>query len=57
MIHRTALGTSLAVMLLVGSAIAADDLKSGPQPGDRIPGPFNPLNVTGEKAGEKSCLV
>jgi hypothetical protein len=57
MTHRTALGASLAVALLVGVAIAADALESGPKVGDKIPGAFNPLNVTGEDAGEKRCLV
>lgn len=34
----------------------ADDLKSGPQVGARVPGPFHPFNVTGDHKGEKSCL-
>jgi hypothetical protein len=54
---RIAVGASLAVVLLVGGVIAADDLKSGPQVGDTIPGAFNPLNVTGDDAGQKRCLV
>jgi hypothetical protein len=37
-------------------AVAAD-MKSGPQPGDKFPGAFHPLNVTGESKGEKACLV
>jgi len=57
MTHRIAAGASLAVMLLVGSVIGADDLKSGPQVGEKIPGAFNPLNVTGSDAGQKRCLV
>jgi hypothetical protein len=58
MTHRIAAGTSLAVMLLFfGSMPAADDLKSGPQVGESIPGPFNPLNVNGPTAGQKQCLV
>jgi hypothetical protein len=31
-------------------------LVSGPQVGDEVPGPFHPLNVTGEAAGMKKCL-
>src|SRR5438067_10417001 len=31
-------------------------LKSGPQAGQEVPGPFHPLNVTGESAGKKACL-
>ena len=42
--------------LLVSSVMAADAVKSGPQPGDKID-PFHPLNVTGQFAGEKQCLV
>jgi len=57
MTHRIAMGASLAVALLVGVALAADALESGPKVGNKIPGPFNPLNVTGEDAGEKRCLV
>ena len=54
---RYTLGASLAVALLVGGAIAAEALKSGPQPGNPVPGPFNPLNVTGSQAGKKACQV
>lgn len=56
MMNRIAVG-SLAVTLLVGSVLAADALKSGPQPGEMVPGPFNPLNVNGSDAGTKRCLV
>ena len=42
--------------LLVAAVVLAGDLKSGPQPGDKV-SPFHPLNVTGSKAGEKACLV
>ena len=55
--YRTYLGASLAAALLLGSVLAGDAPKSGPQAGDRIPGPFNPLNVTGDDAGQKRCLV
>ena len=55
--RRVALGASLAVALLVGGAIAAEGLKSGPQPGSKKIPPFNPLNVTGKFAGTKQCLV
>ena len=30
--------------------------KSGPQPGQKVPGPFEPFNVTGVQAGEEACL-
>ena len=55
--YRFAAGASLAFALLVGSAWAADALQSGPQTGDNVPGPFNPLNVTGDDAGKKQCQV
>jgi hypothetical protein len=49
------LSTLAAVAVIVGVATAAD-LKSGPQVGERVPGPFHPLNCTGENAGKKYCL-
>jgi hypothetical protein len=38
--------------LWCGGAVAAGDgrLRSGPQAGDRLPGPFNPVNVTNAEA-------
>jgi hypothetical protein len=51
-----------AVALLVAlsaALVAADEkttLKSGPQVGEELAGPFHPLNVNGAKAGEKHCL-
>jgi hypothetical protein len=45
----------VTVVLLAGAALAAD-LKSGPQVGEDVPGPFHPLNVNGEDAGKKACL-
>ena len=55
--HRIAAGASLTFALLVSSVFAADALQSGPQTGDKVPGPFNPLNVTGDSAGKKVCQV
>jgi hypothetical protein len=46
----------LGLAMLVGSTMAGDKLKSGPQVGELLPGPFHPLNVTGAHAGEKHCL-
>jgi hypothetical protein len=45
-------------LLLLGTLQAESraPLKSGPQPNQKLPGPFEPLNVTGENAGEKHCL-
>ena len=46
----------LAIVAVAGLAVAAE-LKSGPQAGDKLPGPFHPLNCNGESAGKKACLV
>jgi hypothetical protein len=46
---------ALGLVLLAGTASAADPVKSGPQPGEKVPGPFRPLCVTGPDAGEKVC--
>jgi hypothetical protein len=46
----------MALLLLVGGAIA-EELKSGPQPGDTVRTPFNPLHCNGDSAGEKVCLI
>ncbi len=46
----------LGVALFLNSLPAAEQLKSGPQLGEDVPGPFHPLNVTGEDAGKKACL-
>jgi len=47
----------LGLALAVGGAAAGGAIKSGPQVGERIPGPFHPTNVTGAQAGKKHCLV
>lgn len=49
----------VAVALVVANVQAGgrgEPVKSGPQVGQDVPGPFHPLNVTGSKAGEKACL-
>ena len=48
--------TAVALLGFVGADEAKMDLKSGPQVGEKVPGPFEPMNVTGDKAGEKACL-
>lgn len=45
-----------AVVAVLGGAVVAADLKSGPQPGAKVPGAFHPYNVTGEDAGKTACL-
>jgi hypothetical protein len=47
---------SLACLALLALAVRAASLKSGPQVGEEVPGPFEPLNVTGEDAGDHVCL-
>ncbi len=54
---RYPVGACLAVALLAGGVLAAEGLKSGPQPGDLIPGVFHPLNVTGDSAGQRVCQI
>ena len=45
-----------AVVVAMCSVAFAADLKSGPQAGEKVPGPFHPLNINGESAGKKACL-
>lgn len=45
-----------AVVAVLGGAVVAADLKSGPQAGAKVPGAFHPYNVTGEDAGQVACL-
>jgi hypothetical protein len=53
-IRYTAGLTLLAV--LAGGVVAADGVKSGPQPGQGVT-PFNPLHSTGPDQGKKTCPV
>jgi hypothetical protein len=55
--HRLATGAAVAIVLALGSTMAADGVKSGPQVGDSVPGAFNVLNVTGPQAGKSNCQV
>jgi hypothetical protein len=55
--YRTLLGSSLTLALFVSCLGAGETLKSGPQVGNKVPGPFNPLNVTGSAAGQKACQI
>ena len=45
-----------AVVATLGAGVFAGELTSGPAVGTKVPGPFHPLNVTGESAGQKACL-
>src|SRR5437868_4413974 len=51
---RNVLAAAVAVAL--GGVVAAEEPKSGPAVGQRVPGPFHPLNINGEDAGKKACL-
>ena len=44
-----------AALALTGAA-KAEPITSGPQAGQKVPGPFKPLNVTGPDAGKHECL-
>jgi hypothetical protein len=50
-----ALGLAMALTASVVAEEAAK-VKSGPQTGEELAGPFHPLNINGSKAGEKNCL-
>ena len=57
--HHLLLAAAVAVALLAGRTLAekkADSVKSGPQAGEKLAGPFHPLNINGESAGKKHCL-
>jgi hypothetical protein len=47
------------LLSVAGSLLSqpAEKLKSGPQPGSVLPGPFAALNVNGEAKGRPRCLV
>jgi hypothetical protein len=44
-------------VLAAAIAFAADEDKQGTEPGNLLPGPFHPYNVTGERKGKYHCLV
>lgn len=54
---RTGATLSLAIVLLAGSVLAADDLKSGPQVGEGISGRFEPAWLNGDPGGGNYCPV
>jgi hypothetical protein len=51
---------ALCLALTLSATVALADkttaVKSGPQVGEKLAGPFHPLNVNGPSAGEKACL-
>ena len=48
---------AITTTLLLATQAIAEELNSGPQVGEKLPGAFHPLNLTGEAAGKKNCLV
>jgi hypothetical protein len=48
--------SAFVVLVLCAGCAAAGDLKSGPQVGALLPGPFEPLNLNGPDAGDEACL-
>lgn len=48
---------ALALLAMSTSLFAAEPLKSSLQPGEKIVDIFEPINITGEHAGERHCLV
>jgi hypothetical protein len=50
----------VSLFVLIGSSFpghAGEGLRSGPQPGETIPGPFHFFNATGAHANKPHCLV
>jgi hypothetical protein len=56
MMRRTAVFAGILSLVAVLGVYAQNGLKSGPQVGEKVPGPFHPLNINGEAAGKKNCL-
>ena len=49
--------TAVGVMALVSTSQGqGTQIKSGPQAGEKLAGPFHPLNCNGESSGKKNCL-
>src|SRR6516162_1156320 len=47
----------VAVVCILPVSLWAADIKSGPDVGKDLPGPFHPFNVTGKEAGNFHCVV
>jgi hypothetical protein len=47
---------TVAVAGLLAGVVVGADVKPGLAPGDKV-SVFNPLNVTGNSAGEKACQI
>jgi hypothetical protein len=55
-LRTVALGLAMALLVSAVVAEESNTIKSGPQKGETLAGPFHPLNINGAKAGEKNCL-
>ena len=53
---RIAASSFAVLALMAGAVVAGGKVTSGPQPGEELAGPFHPLNITGDMAGQKQCL-
>jgi hypothetical protein len=51
-----ALLLALSAGVIAAEPAKAEKVKSGPQAGEKLAGPFHPLNINGDKAGQKNCL-
>jgi hypothetical protein len=49
-------GAVVALALITGVSVAGGQPKSGPQVGEKLAGPFHPLNCNGMNEGKKHCL-
>ena len=56
LLNLVAMGLAAALFAGVTLAEEKTSLKSGPQAGEDLAGPFHPLNVNGASAGKKFCL-
>jgi hypothetical protein len=54
---RRLAATLVVCGVVISLAHGAEPLKSGLQPGEKITTIFEPLNITGEHAGEPYCLI
>jgi len=55
-LHLFAFGLAVALLAGITRAEESTSIKSGPQVGEELAGPFHPLNINGAKAGKKNCL-
>jgi hypothetical protein len=55
MFYWRSLWAAFLAALLSAGLVMAGSVASGPQVGDKVPGPFKPMNVTGEDAGKAAC--